>query len=284
MAPQANRRASLTCAHCETSSLQWVVPQPRNGMCTECNRLVRDGPLRQAAAASLASGRSDTRGVHWYPIRIVSGRKVWNVDRRYSDFLNLYAAVSFKAQQGLELPPMPPKSFFRKRPTGSFMQRRQKELQKVVDAILAADPGIESIPARVFFGLTPGAPTAPAAAEASLDARSRSAREMYAAGYTIPHLLEAGFRSREFFALLGFSSARELKKAGFTARHLRISIGYPARGLRALGFTSTELVEAGFSRWQLLDDAEGWLTLEEFNAACVAALMLRWYATTAPIE
>lgn len=74
------------------------------------------------------------------------------VFRRYSEFDVLKSAMHLMS--GCDLPPLPPKSFFRKRLCSSFLEQRRQGLTTFLAAALASDPRCQRTPAlRRFLGL-----------------------------------------------------------------------------------------------------------------------------------
>lgn len=86
-----------------------------------------------------------------YTLRVTGSDGDHVVRRRYSSFARLSAAVA--VQLSKPLPPMPPKSFFRKRLSLGFMQERSQCLVLIAMAAVAADPQADTDVVRQFLGL-----------------------------------------------------------------------------------------------------------------------------------
>mmetsp|Transcript_120922 Transcript_120922/g.328131 ORF Transcript_120922/g.328131 Transcript_120922/m.328131 type:complete len:433 (-) Transcript_120922:188-1486(-) len=91
--------------------------------------------------------------VTYFRIRVEGAGQSWTVDRRYREFLALYAALPRQYEGGPRLPAMPPKSTFRKMLLPGFMAARVRGLDAVLHAAVAADPALARYAAlRHFLG------------------------------------------------------------------------------------------------------------------------------------
>eukprot|EP00929_Paragymnodinium_shiwhaense_P043732 TRINITY_DN2246_c0_g1_i4.p1 TRINITY_DN2246_c0_g1~~TRINITY_DN2246_c0_g1_i4.p1 ORF type:complete len:207 (-),score=91.24 TRINITY_DN2246_c0_g1_i4:289-909(-) len=68
------------------------------------------------------------------------GVQAYTIKRRYNDFLTLYNSVKGEMT---DLPPMPPKSFFRRLLLPSFLDKRQTQLDELLAAIVRTDIKME---------------------------------------------------------------------------------------------------------------------------------------------
>lgn len=90
-------------------------------------------------------------GARKYMIRLSSARgHLHVVKRRYTHFADLHAVM--RAEFPV-LPPVPPKSFFRKHFCPGFMARRLQALRELIVAVVAADPYARSPGLCHFLGI-----------------------------------------------------------------------------------------------------------------------------------
>lgn len=72
--------------------------------------------------------------------------------QQYSDFLRLHERLTARWQNA-DLPPMPPKSTFRRKFVPAFMVERQAMLGEFLSAAVAYDPTMENVDLRLFLGV-----------------------------------------------------------------------------------------------------------------------------------
>jgi len=82
----------------------------------------------------------------YYRIRVEGAGQSWTVDRRYKEFLALYASLPRQCEGGPRLQAMPPKSTFRKMLIPGFMRARMRGLNAVLQAAVAGDPSLTKYP------------------------------------------------------------------------------------------------------------------------------------------
>lgn len=89
-----------------------------------------------------------------YSVTIAGSERQWSCRCRYRDLLHLRRDVEEALDElSQPLPPMPPKSFLRKRCLRSFMENRRAALERLLCAILHEDSHGRSKPVRRFLGL-----------------------------------------------------------------------------------------------------------------------------------
>merc|ERR1719387_2016246 len=95
-------------------------------------------------------------GITRYCIGVSDGTRSWMVLRRYTEFAELHNALHY-AMPGL--PPLPPKSFWRKTFSNAFKDERQAKLCGLLQAMVTKDPQLTIFQLRQFLEV-PNAATA----------------------------------------------------------------------------------------------------------------------------
>lgn len=85
-------------------------------------------------------GERDADSTKYYRLMVSSQDKAWYVEKRYSEFLQLSEALSEGSGVPVQLPELPPKSFFRRKLLPRFNRERHEGLARFLQAALRLDP------------------------------------------------------------------------------------------------------------------------------------------------
>jgi len=109
--------------------------------------------IQKTVKGDVDAGQSGRRAYYRIRVEGAGAGQSWMVDRRYKEFLTLYASLPRQYEGGPRLPAMPPKSTFRKMLIPGFMRARMRGLNAVLQAAVAGDPSLTKYPAlRDFLG------------------------------------------------------------------------------------------------------------------------------------
>lgn len=111
------------------------------------------GPFIASVSDWTVEPEGGSEGVTYFRIHVSSPIGGCVVLRRYRDFARLAREV---LESTRKMPRLPPRSFFRRRVTTDFLERRRQGLTTFLAALLASDPYCTSPALRDFLGSAEG--------------------------------------------------------------------------------------------------------------------------------